>query len=118
MNIRGLMVCGLVVSLALTACAGQSTAQPAATSDQPVASPVRGKIVDLVEVPQEGSDVPSVESFTLSTGDKELTFKIGDALDRNIWNTLHFRSHLQFGEPVGVTFEETSEGLVAVMLTE
>ena len=118
MNIRGLTVCGLVMSVALTACAGQSTAQPAATSDQPVASPVRGKIVDLEEVPQEGSDLPRVESFTLNTGDRELKFKIGDAVDRNIWNTLHFRGHLQFGEPAGVTFEESSEGLVAVMLTE
>ncbi len=118
MSRRGLMLSGLVLSLVLTACAGRSTAQPAATSDQPATSPVRGKIVDLEEVPQEGSDLPRVEWFTLSTGDKELTFKIGDAIDRNIWNTFHFRGHLQFGEPVGVTFGETSEGLVAVMLTE
>lgn len=108
----------LVAVLLLTACSGPGTEATDAVPAESLESPVRGTVVDLVEVPQDGSDLPLVESFTLSTDDQELTFKIGDTVDRGIWNVLHFQGHLRFREPVGVTFEETSDGLVAVMLTE
>jgi len=72
---------------------------------------------------QVSADGEKVEFITVRTEDgKELSLRMGEDIDPEMWRPRHLLSHVGLGKSlglkIGVTYVQTSESAVATVLTE
>ncbi len=89
------------------------TAEEESAKAQPVS--VRATITAI----RPAADGTSVASLTITTqGGNVFEVRIGDQIDPNIWGLPHFQGHKRLGGPIGVTYQQTSQGMVVVEFFE
>ena len=102
-----------ILMLVVVAC-GSNAPEP--ISDEPISARV---IVTNVELSTDGD---RVESITVRTDDgRELPMRLADDIDPAAWAPGHLQSHQGLGElgiKIGVTYIQTSEGIVVTDLSE
>ena len=96
------------------ACGGEPGA---AFSQEPVSDRV---IVTGVQVSADGE---SVEYITVRTDDgKELSLRLGEDIDPEMWLPSHLLSHVGLGKSlglkIGITYVRTSDSMIATELSE
>ena len=104
-------------ALALGACG--SPRVPAAPVDGATRS-LRGTVTGL-EPRYEAATIrerPRAVTVRADRGGLEQAFRLGQAVNTQVWNLLHLNSHLLTGEPLEVLYQETPDGPVAIELRE
>jgi len=105
----------LVLTAGISACGGGSP-EPLSKGEEGTARVV----VTGVEVSQDGQ---TVEFITVQTEDgEELTLTLGEEIDLMNWSPQHLQLHIGLGEnfgfSIGLEYETTDEGTIAIGLLE
>ena len=102
-----------VVLVALVACSNGSAQLP--VSDEPIFAKA---IVTSVVVSEDKS---RAESITVRIDEDEVAMRLSEDIDPALWGPQHLLGHVLAGElgiTIGVTYVVTSEGVIAIELSE